>query len=127
MKRLGALVFAMLLQSAAFAAGSYYDEKPEIPSTPFSDALSRIKNMPLGAGFRASIGGSTQQRFQAVDNRRDFNYGLNDEDASLLSRERLNLDVFRDDRLFRFFFEAQDAHEFWRDELPNHKSQPNEN
>jgi len=124
-----AAIFCVLLLNCVGlrAAGSYYDEKPEIPSTPYSDALSRIKNMPLGAGFRASIGGSTQQRFQTVDNRRDYNYGLNDQDTSLLSRERLNLDIFRDDRLFRCFFEAQDAHEFWKDSLPNSRSNPNEN
>jgi hypothetical protein len=93
-----------------------YGDQKDLPDRPFSDALP-IKNMSMGCGFAASIGGSLQHRYQALDNRRDFTFNKNDEDFSLLARERLNLDI-RHGHDFRAFFELQDAHEFWRDPLP---------
>lgn len=101
-----------------------YKQKNELPDTPFSRAAKAVKNRPIGAGWTFSLGGSAQQRFQKLDNRRDFDFGRNDEDFSLLSRERLNAE-FKRGTLFKAFIEVQDAHEFWRDRLPG--TNPNEN
>jgi hypothetical protein len=117
------------MQPSAFAlsdksAGGYL-EKTDAPDTPFSDAAAAVKNRPIGAGVTFSLGGSLQHRYQALDNRRDFTYSQNDEDFSLLARERLNLDVRHEGAGLRAFFELQDAREFFRDDLPG--TNPNQN
>lgn len=101
-----------------------YKQKNELPDTPLSRAAKAVKNRPIGGGWTFSLGGSSQQRMQKLDNRRDFNDDRNDEDFSLLSRERLNFE-FKQGKFFKAFFEAQDAWEFWRDRLPG--TNPNEN
>ncbi len=119
-----AALLVLILIAARSACSATYIEKKDVPDAPFSEWASPVKEMPLGGGFAASIGGSLQTRAQKSDNRRDFSDRLNDEDFSVFSRERLNLDVHHG-KTFRAFFEVQDAHEFWRDHLPG--PNPNEN
>ncbi|HYG74782.1 MAG TPA: alginate export family protein [Planctomycetota bacterium] len=124
---LSPVAFAVLLLSVAGALrggeGVYSTEKADLPSTPFSDAAARVKNMPIVGGWEASLGGSLQTRAQSVDNRRDFRYDQNDEDFSIQNRVRINFDLHYGD-LAKIFVEAQDAHEFFRDRLPGNN--PNE-
>ncbi|MCW8133914.1 MAG: alginate export family protein [Planctomycetota bacterium] len=101
-----------------------YKQKNELPDTPLSRAAKAVKNRPIAGGWTFSLGGSAQQRFQKLDNRRDFNEARNDEDVSLLSRTRLNAE-FKYGKMVKVFVEAQDAWEFWRDRLPG--TNPNEN
>ena len=105
------------------AAGAYYSEKPDLPSTPFSDAAAAVKDLSLGAGWKWSLGGSMQTRFQSLDNRRDFRFDRNDEDFSVQNRLRVNMD-FKYSDVAHIYIEGQDAHEFWRDRLPG--ANPNE-
>ena len=118
------LVAISLLSLNTISGDAYYSEKPDLPSTPFSDAASLVKEMPLPLGWRASLGGFLQTRAQSLDNRRDFRFDQNDEDFSVQNRLRINLDIHYGD-LARVFIEGQDAHEFWRDDLPGNN--PNEN
>ena len=125
---LGLVGFLVLLSPArtVFASGDgwSYWQKTDLPDTPFSKAAAAVKNRPIGGGFALSLAGSLQHRFQKLDNRRDFTHRGNDEDVSLLARERISLDLRRG-HLVRGFLEVQDAHEFWRDRLPG--ANPNEN
>ncbi|MCZ7646570.1 MAG: alginate export family protein [Planctomycetota bacterium] len=121
---LSALALAACLGLGRLAAEEKtYTDKVDLPSSPFSEAATAVKQRPLGGGWTFTLGGSTQLRAQALDNRRDFDFGGNDEDFSLLERTRLNAAFAKDD-LFKVFVEAQDAHEFWRDRLPG--TNPNE-
>ena len=104
------LFLLVLVQGLLFAAGEGYSEKTDIHDRPFTDFMNPVKEMPLGEGFTASLGGSLQERFQDIDNRHDFESHTFDEDFSLLTRERLNLDVHYG-HLFKAFVEAQDARE----------------
>ncbi|HYF49246.1 MAG TPA: alginate export family protein [Planctomycetota bacterium] len=111
------------MSSALHAAGDY-QEKLDRPDIPFSDAARAVKNREIAGGVEFSLGGSLQHRYQALDNRRDFTYRQNDEDFSILARERVNLDIHYQ-QFVKVCIEAQDAHEFFRDRLPG--TNPNEN
>ncbi len=102
----------------ASAGGSgAYGLKQDLPHTPFSDAAAPLKDIPIGAGLELSFSGSWQMRAQSLENRRSFSYHKNDEDFSVLSRTRINLDLHHGD-LFRLFVEGQDAHALFADHLP---------
>jgi len=129
--RVAALLLLLLLACDAIGGDAggggkwdTYADADSHPDTPLSDIARAVKDRPIAGGWTWSLGGAAQERFQAQDNRRDFSFEKNDEDASLLSRTRLNT-TFNYGHLFKAFVEVQDSHEFWRDRLPG--TNPNEN
>jgi len=58
----------------------------DVADHPFTDFMDPIKEMPLGLGFNASIGGSMQYRFQELHDRFTFDNDPTDEHVSLLAR-----------------------------------------
>ncbi|HEY3324284.1 MAG TPA: alginate export family protein [Planctomycetota bacterium] len=111
-------VFSVLVAPAVSLAANY-EEKNERPDAPLAAAAAAAKDMPIGAGFKASLGGSAQHRYQSFDNLVNYFAGTADaasssghsHDLSLFARERVNLEIHHDCGL-RFFLEAQDAREF---------------
>lgn len=121
---LGLLLVLATAVDAAEPEKKTYVEKEDLLYAPFSDAARAVKDRPLGGGWSFTLGGSSQVRGQALDNRRDFTFGRNDEDASLLERVRLSAGFEHGD-LFKAHVEVQDAWEFWRDHLPGPNANEN--
>lgn len=106
-----AWILALLLATPSawrLAAEEWNPDGDTPTSGPLSDAARAVKDRPIGAGFTFSMGGSSQELFQKIDNQRRTFFQPTEDNFSWLARERVNVEI-KQGTLFRTFLEVQDA------------------